>query len=85
MLLKISYPLGGVVGNMLASHAVNPGSISGRGGYIVTRMITIMAVPCHWIPSGTQKNLGDIDKRSSPSKVKLIGQKHDCPSMTLKG
>ena len=44
---------GGVVGNMLASHTVNPGSIPGWGGYIVTRMITIMAVPCHWIPSGT--------------------------------
>ena len=44
------HPPGGVVGNMLASHAVNPGSIPGRGD---TRMITIMAVPCHWIPSGT--------------------------------
>ena len=39
------------------------------GGYIVTRMIT-MAVPCHWIPIGTKKTLGNIDKRSSPSKAK---------------
>ena len=55
------------------------------GGYLVTRMITVMAVLCHWIPSGTLRNLGDVDKRSSPSKFKLIGQKHDCPSMTLSG
>ena len=27
----LSIPSGGVVGNMLASHAVNPGSIPGRG------------------------------------------------------
>ena len=71
------------MGNMLAWHTVNPGSIPGRGGYIVTCMITIMAFPFHWIPSGTYKNLGDDNKRSSRSKVKIIGKKHDFHSMTL--
>ena len=33
--------------------AVNPVSIPDRGRYAVTQMITAMAVPCHWIPSGT--------------------------------
>ena len=75
---------GGLLGNMLVWRAVNPGSIPSQGGYTVT-IITIMTVPCHWIPSGMLKNLGDVDKRSSPSKVKLRGQKHDCPSMTLSG
>ena len=48
--LKQSTTPGGVMGNMLASHTINLGSILGRGGYIMTRMITIMAVPCHWTP-----------------------------------
>ena len=74
---------GGAVGKMLASHAVDPGFNPESGGYIVTQMITIMAVLCHWTPSDTSKNLRDIDKRSSPNKVKPIGQKHDYPSMTL--
>ena len=29
--------------------------------------------------------LGDVDKISSPNKVKILGQKRDCPSMTLSG
>ena len=32
MIDLFKYSPGGVVGNMLASHAVNPGSILGRGG-----------------------------------------------------
>ena len=31
-------------------------------------MITILVVLCHWIPSGTLKNHGDIDERSSPGQ-----------------
>ena len=50
-LLLCVHPLSGVVGKMLAWHAINLGSILGQG-YIVTRMITVMAVLCHWIPSG---------------------------------
>ena len=42
--------------------------------YIVPQVITIMVVLCHWTSSGTLKNLGDVDKRSSPSKVKRTGQ-----------
>ena len=45
------------------------------GGYIVTRMITIMVVLCQW----------HVDKRSSPSLGQNNRSKHDCPSMTLGG
>ena len=45
-------PPGGRVGSMLSWHAVNPGWIPGQEGYIVTTMITIMAVAWHCIPSG---------------------------------
>ena len=34
-------------------------------------------------PKWHVKEPKDVDKRSFPSKVKLIGQKHDCPSLTL--
>ena len=50
---SIFIPPSGVVGNMLALHPVNPGFNPGSEGYIVTRMITIMAAPCHWIPNVT--------------------------------
>ena len=50
---------GGLVGNILAWHIINPGSSPCQGdtSYIVTSMITIMVVSCHWIPSGTSKTL----------------------------
>ena len=47
----ISITAGGLVGNMFVWHTINPGSIFLSVGYIVTQMITIMSVLCHWIPS----------------------------------
>ena len=64
------------MGNMLAWHAVNPGSIPGWGIHSDS--------DDHYnggSPVAHKRTLGDVDKRSSPNKVKLIGQKHECPSM----
>ena len=85
LLLDLSPILsGGRVGNMMAWHAVNPGSIPGRGRH-TDFDDHYSGSPVSLDPQWYVKNLGDIDKRSSPSKVKLIDQKQDCPSMTLSG
>ena len=63
------HPPGGVVGNMLASHDVGIHSDSDD----------------HYNGGPVSLDPQWDNNRSSPSKVKLIGQKHECPSMTLSG
>ena len=66
------HPPGGVVGSMLASHTVNPGSIPGLGIHSDSDD-HYNGCPVSLNPQWHVKNLGDVDKRLSPSKVKLIG------------
>ena len=61
------------MGNMLAWHAVNPGSIPGRGIH--------SDLDDHYyggpvsLDPQCKRTLEDVDKRSSPSNVPLIGKK----------